>query len=409
MPTTTPSPNVKIPAHIYANLGTALPALIASQRRCVLYSAGSMTGQMLADGLFQGTRVEGIADRNASRFPGGFHGFPVVTPDLLAELDPEAVLICSPRFHLEIVAQLMPWSLTNKVEIIDLCATDSAMTASEEYLAAIFQRLDRLEKIHTLACLSEIDRLLTAPRYQDSRRLEPYGYRCYSQHDEDGMLAEVLRRLGPATPRTFVEFGVGDGLENNTLLLIKQGWRGLWMDGDPENAKSIRRNFATYLEANQLTFLQAFISRENINELLGSCLQGDIGVLSIDIDGNDYHVWERIDVIRAAIVVIEYNAKFPPPLRWTIEYNPLHQWDLSDHQGASLAALAELGQTKGYQLVGCNLNGTNAFFVRKELVGEQFLVSDELSEYYHPPRYYLTEGYRWLSGHRPDPRAGRFW
>ena len=150
------------------------------------------------------------------------------------------------------------------------------------------------------------------------------------------------------------------------------------------------------------------ITRENINELIGQRFSGEIGLLSVDIDGNDYYVWEAIEVISPRIVVTEYNAKFPPPLKWSIAYDPNQLWDYSDYQGASLAALAELGSRKNYQLVGCNINGTNAFFVRQDLLKGLFLESPDPMVYYHPPRYYLMEGFRQMSGHRPDPRPGCF-
>ena len=93
-------------------------------------------------------------------------------------------------------------------------------------------------------------------------------------------------------------------------------------------------------------------------------------------------------------------------MKWSIEYDKNHIWNLTDYQGASLAALAELGDKKQYQLVGCNLNGTNAIFVRKDKINDQFLVTNDLLEYYHPPRYFLTDGYRMMCGHVPDPRMG---
>jgi len=260
-----------------------------------------------------------------------------------------------------------------------------------------------------MACTAEIDRILSHPKYRDPLRLEPFGYKVYSQHDEDGMLAEALRRIEEDVPRSFVEFGVGNGLENNSLFLLKQGWKGLWIEGSPENAKAIRKSFAGPLDSGKLCFSGARINRDNINALISPVIQGDVGLLSIDIDGNDYYVWERIEVISPFVVIIEYNAKFAPPVRWAIEYTPNHVWDRSDYQGASLAALDELGERKGYQLVGCNLNGTNAFFVRKDLLNAQFLVSNNLKDYYHPPRYYLFESYLLMAGHRPDPRLGRVW
>lgn len=401
--------DIPIPPYVHSRLQEALPRLMREGRRCLLYSAGALTATLLRQNVFKGIRLLGILDQDPARHPEGLEGLSVWHPDRIPEPTPDAILVCSSRFHREIVTSLLARSLELGFEIVDLCAGEPEASPMEGCLEAILQRLGRLEKLHTLQSIAEINRLLSETRFQDHKRLEPFGYKCYSQHDEDGMLAEIFRRLEPNVPRTFVEFGVGDGLENNTLLLLKQGWRGLWLDGSPDYAKTIRQNFNSYMESGQLVFRETFITRDNINDLIGAHFQGNIGLLSLDIDGNDYYVWEYLEVIRPCVVIAEYNGKFPPPLRWSIEYDPEHSWDFSDYQGASLAAMAELGETKGYQLVGCNLNGTNAFFVRNDLVDDRFLVSHDLMDYYHPPRYYLTEGYQWMAGHRADPRPGRFW
>lgn len=279
---------------------------------------------------------------------------------------------------------------------------------NENILNMTHELLRTISQLRTLETSNEIFRILSDSRYQNPLRLEPYGHKCYSQHDEDGMIQEIFRRIGIKN-HVFVEFGVGDGLENNSLFLLKQGWTGLWIEGSPENAEKIKTNFADSIKNGKLRFIESFITRENINNLIGSEVKGEIDMLSIDIDGNDYYVWEAIDVISPRLLVIEYNAKFLPPVKWSINYDPNHKWDFSDYQGASLAAMNELSIKKGYRLVGCNLNGTNAFFVRNDLTGDKFLQSDDIMEYYHPPRYYLFEGYLLMAGHRPDARCGRTW
>lgn len=262
-----------------------------------------------------------------------------------------------------------------------------------------------LAQLRRLLTRQEIARTLSEPKYNDPLRLELYGHKCYSQNDEDGIIQEIFRRIG-TTNRIFVEFGVGEGLENNSLFLLKQGWKGLWIDGSPQNAAAINTGFADPIARNQLCFKESFITKDNINELIGGYFTGEIDMLSVDIDGNDYYVWQAIDVVSPRLLVIEYNAKFLPPVKWSIAYDPEYVWDGSDHQGASLAALDEVSREKGYTLVGCNLTGTNAFFVRKDLVADKFLSSDNLMDFYHPPRYYLFEGYLLMAGHRPDPRMG---
>ena len=122
-------------------------------------------------------------------------------------------------------------------------------------------------------------------------------------------------------------------------------------------------------------------------------LPRELDLLSIDIDGNDYFVWEAITAIEPRVVVIEYNSKFPPPMRWTIRYDPAHEWDGSDQFGASLQSLADLGIRKGYRLVGCNITGTNAFFVRADLAGDHFVEPPDAATLYQPPRYSLCSSF----------------
>ena len=127
----------------------------------------------------------------------------------------------------------------------------------------------------------------------------------------------------------------------------------------------ICKNFATPLERGQLTLLNSFITAENINDLIAQTKAKDlveIDLLSIDIDGNDYHIFNAISVIKPRVVVIEINAKFPPPTKYIMPYNPTHIWDGSDMHGVSLESLAKLALAKGYNLVGTDLKGVNAFF-----------------------------------------------
>ena len=107
-----------------------------------------------------------------------------------------------------------------------------------------------------------------------------------------------------------------DGTANNTVYLLLSGWRGLWIDGSQSNADAVNRQFATFLRSGSLVFLHKFVNRDTINDIIGGAnFSGEIDLLSIDIDGNDYWVWEAISVVRPRAVVIEYNAVFRPPMR----------------------------------------------------------------------------------------------
>ena len=247
-----------------------------------------------------------------------------------------------------------------------------------------------------------LQQLLRTPPYDSAKRLERHGFRAFSQNDEDGILQEILRRIGPGD-KTFVEFGVQDGLQNNTRLLLYQGWRGLWIEADATACGSVRRSFASEVTSGQLQLSQSFVTTQNIVSLIAQARLGEIDVLSIDIDGNDYWIWEAIS-LTPRVFIVEYNAKFPPPTKWVMQYNPTHRWDYTDYQGASLEALTELGRTKGYTLVGCCLAGVNAFFVRNDLVEDRFAPPDTTA-LYNPPRYYMQ---RFLPSGHPSGAFGRY-
>lgn len=229
---------------------------------------------------------------------------------------------------------------------------------------------------------------LTRKRMREPKALEPYGYKVYSQNDEDGILHEIFNRIG-TTSRTFIEFGVQNGLECNSHLLLFYGWKGLWIEGSDEYCEEIHTRFRPVIENGQLQVMNAFVTRENINSLIENIQGGgykEIDLLSIDIDGNDVYVWEAITAVNPRVVVIEYNGKFPPDLVWRQAYNQGHVWNGSDWHGASLKALEESARRKGYTLTGTNLNGCNAFFVRKELTQELFLEPATAETLYNPLR-----------------------
>jgi len=219
--------------------------------------------------------------------------------------------------------------------------------------------------------------------YNDSRKklndLSDVEFSAFSQWGEDGIIAWLTSRL-LTIPKTFVEFGVENYRESNTRLLLQmRNWRGLVLDGSEANIDDIRRQNIYWRYS--LTAQCAFIDRDNINDFINRAgIGGEIGLLSIDIDGNDYWVWESIDVVDPAIVVVEYNAVLGDVHSLTVPYDASFQRTVAHHSnlyfGASLPALIGLGRQKGYTFIGTTSTGCNAFFVRNNIAD---LVTSALS------------------------------
>ena len=227
----------------------------------------------------------------------------------------------------------------------------------------------RLERIQI--GLGRIEERLQGLGGDPSRR--PLEFRVFSQWGEDGILASLLSRV-PIERELFVEFGVEDYSEANTRFLLQtRSWSGLVLDGSHAHIKRIRESDLYWRHA--LKAEQAFVTRENINELLvRNGVSGDIGLLSIDIDGNDYWVWRAIDAVSPRVVIVEYNSLFGPDRAVTVPYDARFVRRLKHHSdlyyGASIAALTRLAEAKGYALVAGNAAGNNAFFVRRDVLGD---------------------------------------
>ncbi|HYC15750.1 MAG TPA: hypothetical protein VEC94_00945 [Pseudolabrys sp.] len=243
-------------------------------------------------------------------------------------------------------------------------------------------------------------RELATPRYADPKRLVCHGFKVYSQSDEDGIIQEIFKRIG-ATSRTFIEFGVETGIECNTVKLLVEGWSGLWIEGSAAHATEIQSHFGAFLANGKLKLSQNMVTVENINALFEQAgATGDIDLLSIDIDYNDYWIWKAIAAVKPRVVVIEYNATLRPPMSLVVPYDPARMWDGTNYFGASLEALVRLGHDKGYRVVGCNYAGANAFFVRNDVAGDRFLDPATAEEHYEPPRYFYAMQ---SAGHRARP------
>jgi hypothetical protein len=203
------------------------------------------------------------------------------------------------------------------------------------------------------------------------KRISDAEFGIYSQWGEDGIIQYILDHINPSS-HVFVEFGVENYREANTRWLVEgHNWSGLVIDGNQAYIDDIKADPIYW--KHQLTAVCAFVTAENINDIIvENGVSGDIGLLSVDVDGMDYWIWKALDVVSPAITIVEYNSLFGPERKVTVPYNARftrqtahYSWS---YYGASLAALVSLGRDKGYAFVGSNGAGNNAFFVREDLV-----------------------------------------
>jgi hypothetical protein len=225
----------------------------------------------------------------------------------------------------------------------------------------------------------------------NTKRLNRFEFSAFSQNGEDGIIEEIFNRIG-LTNRFFVEFGCAEGVETNSTYLLYKGWSGVWIDGGGVNINNKQKTYPRAIADKRLQAICSFITAENIEEIFKSTnVPYEFDLLSVDIDRNDYYVWDAIQSYSPRAVIVEYNAVYRPQCDFVIPYDANAVWDRSSHTGASLAALCQLGETKGYKLVGCCFAGVNAFFVREDLVGDKFEMPFTAENHYEPPRYFLSD------------------
>jgi hypothetical protein len=237
--------------------------------------------------------------------------------------------------------------------------------------------------------------------YQDGLRnghlpaIKDTGFRVFSQFEEDGMLLFIFSLLG-MNNKTFIEIGSDDGVNSNSAnLYFNFGFRGLFIDGNPRSIQRGQRFFSKYPHSwhYQPKFVCARVLRENVNDLIKNAgFEGEIGLLSIDIDGNDYWVWDAIAIVSPQVVLIETHNEFGlhdivVPYDAAYFYPGKHPI----YHGASPVAMTELAKRKGYRLVGANELGFNFIFVKNTLLAEALPEVSVASVLTHPS---VQEGYK---------------
>lgn len=233
-------------------------------------------------------------------------------------------------------------------------------------------------------------------RTQDRNPISRMGRKCFSQGDEDGITLELIKRLEIQNGH-FVELGVGDGTENNTLILKALGWSGIWISG---------QNILPIIPDTPASFIfdHKWISKSNIVSLLQENMHrsgtSHINFFSVDLDGNDIEYLEEVlskSGFLPDIICVEYNAKFFPPVRWRMPYDESHVWKSDDYFGSSLMSYIDIMNNYGYFLVACNnQSGSNAFFVQKKYSEKFSDIPKEIMQIYKPPQYKFYSRY----GHR---------
>lgn len=252
------------------------------------------------------------------------------------------------------------------------------------------KRIELLESNMESLLVKEYSSLSPETNYKELFKSKEF--KVYSQNGEDGLLLYIFSLIG-TTNRTLVEFGFGDGKQCMAANLVKNfGFNGLMMDGNPMHVR-LAKSF--YKDFKNVRIEESFLTKENINEKIESFgIKGEIDLLSVDIDGNDYWVWQAINVITPRVVVVEYNASFGQDRSVTVEYDSVFdrfQKNASGwYHGASLRALESLGKEKGYALVGCDSRGVNAFFVKKNLLKDGLNVISSSEAYYSNTKRQLT-------------------
>lgn len=216
-----------------------------------------------------------------------------------------------------------------------------------------------------------------------------YEQQTFSQNGEDGILLEILKRI-KTDKGYFCEIGSGDGKENNTRILLESGWKGIWFDGNKDSCSTASKTNEQFVNIGNLKIANVFLTAENVNQLLSDSLVPKvIDVLSLDLDLNTYHVWEKLEETKPKVAIIEYNGFYPAESDWVATYEEHGCWDGGINMGTSLKPLVLLSEKKGYCLIGCDLSGTNAFFIRRDLAKSHFSNSPKYDQLFESAKPFL--------------------
>ncbi|EKE27746.1 MAG: hypothetical protein ACD_3C00158G0005 [uncultured bacterium (gcode 4)] len=241
------------------------------------------------------------------------------------------------------------------------------------------KELFKLLNVSKLLKDSHFKKLENERSLKDDRLLQKFESKTYSQNWEDWILTEIFSRIWTDS-KYFVEFWIQDWTENCTRNLLENWWSWLWIEADKKSHDAAKEKFKDF----NILLINDFITIKNINSLFEKAkVPNNLDLLVIDIDWNDYWIWNEITEYSPKVICMEYNWSYSPNKSWIMPYNATHEWNWSNNFWASLESYTELWFKKWYYLVWCDSQWLNAFFVRKDLVKDNFSNIFEKNNSYH--------------------------
>ena len=216
-----------------------------------------------------------------------------------------------------------------------------------------------------------------------------YEYKKTSQNNEDGIIEFIFDRIG-LKKINFVEIGF-DFYQNNSLNFLGKVNKGLFIDGSEDKVIKLKSIITLLYPFNNIGVIKKFIDKENLNSIIDDHFHNneEIDFFSIDVDGNDYYLFENLEV-RPKVICIEYNFWYGPHVKCSVPYDKNFIWETgSTYSGASLNSLCELAKRKGYYLIALESHCVNAFFIRSDLKNN-FEIIDNI-KYFRTPKYYSID------------------
>lgn len=360
---------------------------IVNRRKVILFGVGKVFSMFMR--MYDQDKVDIllVCDNNADIQGTEVCGIKVCAPSEIVETDCEYIIVTSSYFE-DIKKQVLQLGIDEKkvlnfYEVYNKLSLDNDLVVEmlrDDIFFDIVSQKPYEYQLQKIKDIQEKNLFLSAKNYIESIRgrehigsLEEVEFQVFSQFGEDGIIQWLIQNV-ELNDRTFIEFGVEDYLEANTrFLLMNNNWTGLVIDGSEKNMKSLKewRLFWKY----DLTAVAKFITRDNINEIIMDAgFYGDIGILSVDIDGNDYWVLNAITCVKPRILICEYNNIFGPDEKVSVPYDEefirtkKHYSNL--YWGASISAFCDWAEQNNYFYMGSNSAGNNAFFVRKDCISE---------------------------------------